>query len=232
MAGGLPEAVPIWERFETSTRDIPPGLSLFDLSASNQFGLLWKKHFPIAVKDDAKFVETDWESRYPLVHARTVFDLWGKWVLEEKSTDPAFTCMGYAARIYARLPPWKLDHREGAPGAHKSSSLFYPRSSLPNKDLVAQWGRIAEDLNQGGSGGCEVVSASASIFNAMLTSSRAQLEFLMDRIHHVWSAAGSGNTATCNANWYGSGRGTYRLMMHFFQSEELGCVEARLTAVS
>lgn len=43
---------------------------------------------------------------------------------------------------------------------------------------------------------------------------------------------GSGDASTrCRHNWYLSGRGTYHVLMAFFQAESLGPIGARLSEV-
>lgn len=77
--------------------------------------------------------------------------------------------LGTAARIPAHLPTWKWDPAE-ALTPYDLEMLFYyfPQSTLPSKQVITQWERIASALNAGASGASKVVRYN-HVIRALLT---------------------------------------------------------------
>ncbi|KAF8594027.1 hypothetical protein BDV93DRAFT_565872 [Ceratobasidium sp. AG-I] len=215
LPGGYPRAVGHWEALRSISHSIPLGLAAYTTRAADKFGEFWGESFPTAEENDTDLLDRKWDSPTTLVSSRSALDAWGRWIVKQDLKNETYRRLGTAARLLARLPTWPSVAADASIPRDINYTLYYfPRATLPSKQIIAQWVRIAGTLDSGASGAFEL------------------LEFAVDPIHHMWST-GSGDPSTkCRSNWYGSGRGTFFILMLYFQAEHFGCIEARLSEVS
>ncbi|KAF8594026.1 hypothetical protein BDV93DRAFT_565871 [Ceratobasidium sp. AG-I] len=213
---GYEAAIEHWDDLRSVGHDIPLGLKAFTLKAADHFGEIWTKLFPNGPKADNGYLEQNWTSPAVLIKSRQAFDTWGQWIIRQDKDSPAHLRTGIAARIFARLPTWNLASvqaisDETPQSQARAQARFHPRATLPTKSTVTQWVRVAKELGNGAGGAFEA------------------LEYMIEPVHHMWSAASGDPGTKCRSNWYGSGHGTYYVLMSFFKAEKYGSIESRLS---
>lgn len=154
---GYMDAVSIWERVMAVRVDTPPGLAAFTLAASDEFYRLWATSHFAAPVEYTKVISVDWEATSTVLRARKVFEVWGEWI-GTTFPDVQSRCLGAGARLFARLPKWDYENRDGKSNVPCWRTLFYPRATLPNASFVGLWSGYVDDLFRAGNGVNEVVS--------------------------------------------------------------------------
>lgn len=158
LPGGYPRSVNHWEALRSITHDIPLGLAAFTVKAAEQFGNIWSEAFPTDEADDADLLDRVWDIPESLTASRTAFDEWGAWLVKHDLKNEVFRRLGTAARILARLPTWEPDFAKAStPHDIATTSYYFPRMTLPTRQLVTQWVRIASTLNSSTCGASEAV---------------------------------------------------------------------------